>query len=40
MVPLFTGEIGRKPASPAEALRHYFAMPGATPDRDEAEPVP
>lgn len=38
-VPLFTRETGRKPASPAEALRRYLPMPGDTPDRDEAEPV-
>jgi hypothetical protein len=39
-VPLFTREMGRKPASPAEALRRYLPIPGDTPDRDEAEPVP
>jgi hypothetical protein len=39
-VPLFTREMGRPPASPAEALRRYFPMPGDKPDRDEAEPVP
>jgi hypothetical protein len=39
-VPLFTREMGRRTASPAEALRRYFPMPGDTPDRDEAEPVP
>ena len=39
-VPLFTREMGRPPASPAEALRRYFPMPGDSPDRDEAEPVP
>jgi hypothetical protein len=39
-VPLFTREMGRPPATPVEALRRYFPMPGDTPDRDEAEPVP
>jgi hypothetical protein len=39
-VPLFTREMGRRPASPAEALRRYFPMPGDTPDRDGAEPFP
>jgi hypothetical protein len=39
-VPLFTREMGRRPTSPAEALRHYFPMPGDSPDRDEAQPVP
>jgi hypothetical protein len=39
-VPLFTREMGRPPASSAEALRHYHPIPGDTPDRDEAEPVP
>jgi len=39
-VPLFTREMGRKPASPAESLLRYFPMPGDTPGRDEAEPVP
>jgi hypothetical protein len=39
-VPLFTRETGRPPASPAEALRRSLPMPGDTPDRDEAEPVP
>jgi hypothetical protein len=38
-VPLFTRETGRKPASPAEALRRYLPMPGDDADRDEAEPV-
>jgi hypothetical protein len=39
-VPLFTREMGRPPASPAEALRRYLPIPGDTPDRDEAEPLP
>ena len=38
-VPLFTREMGRPPDSPAEAIQHYFPIPGETPDRDEAEPV-
>jgi hypothetical protein len=39
-VALFTREMGRLPASPAQALRRYLPMPGDLPDRDEAEPVP
>jgi hypothetical protein len=39
-VPLFTREMGRRPASPAEALLRYPPLPGDTPDRDQAEPVP
>jgi hypothetical protein len=39
-VALFTGEMGRPPASPAEAMRRYLPVPGDTPDRDEAEPMP
>ena len=39
-VPLFTRELGRPPASPAEALRRYLPIPGDTPDRDEADPLP
>jgi hypothetical protein len=39
-VPLFTCEMGRPPASPAEALRRYLPIPGDTFDRDEAEPLP
>ena len=39
-VPLFSREMGRPPASRAEAVRRYFPIPGDTPDRDEAEPVP
>jgi hypothetical protein len=39
-VALFSREMGRKPASPAEALRHYLPLPGDTPDRDEAQPLP
>jgi hypothetical protein len=39
-VPLFTREMGRRPASTAEALRRYLPMPGESPNRDEAEPVP
>lgn len=38
-VPLFTREIGRPPASAAEAIRHYLPLPGDTPDRDEADPI-
>jgi hypothetical protein len=37
---LFTREMGRAPASPAEALRRYVPLKGDTPDRDEAEPLP
>jgi hypothetical protein len=40
VVSLFTKEMGHAPASPAEALRRYRPMPGDTPDRDEAEPLP
>jgi hypothetical protein len=40
VVPLFIREMGRPPASSAEALRRYLPMPGDTPDRDEAEPIP
>jgi hypothetical protein len=39
-VPLFTREMGHRPASSAEALRRYFPIPGDTPDRDEADPLP
>jgi hypothetical protein len=39
-VPLYTHEMGRPPASPAEALRRYLPISGDTPDRDEAEPLP
>jgi hypothetical protein len=39
-IALFTRETGRPPASPAEALRRYLPIPGDTPDRDEAEPLP
>ncbi len=39
-VALFTREVGGAPASPAEALRRFFPIPGDTPDRDEAEPIP
>ncbi len=39
-VPLFTREMGRPPASEAEALRRYFPPTDGAPDRDEAEPVP
>ena len=39
-VPLFTREMGRPPASPAEALRHFQPAPDDSPDRDEAQPVP
>ena len=39
-VPLFTREMGRPPASSAEALRRHLPIPGDTPDRDEAEPLP
>jgi hypothetical protein len=39
-VSLFTREVGRPPASTAEALRRYLPRPGDTPDRDEAEPFP
>jgi hypothetical protein len=39
-VSLFTREMGRPPATPAEALRRYLPMPGDTPERDEAEPLP
>jgi hypothetical protein len=38
-VSLFTREMGRPPASSAEALRRYLPIPGDAPDRDEAEPV-
>jgi hypothetical protein len=38
-VSLFTKEMGRAPASPAEALRRYRPGPGDTPGRDEAEPL-
>jgi hypothetical protein len=38
-VPLFTREMGRPPAGPAEALQRYLLAPGHAPDRDEAEPV-
>jgi hypothetical protein len=37
---LFFKETGRRPASPAEALRRYRPEPGDAPDRDEAEPLP
>jgi hypothetical protein len=40
VVPLFTREMGRRPASTAEALLRYLPMPGDSPDRDEALPVP
>jgi hypothetical protein len=39
-VSLFTREMGSPPASPAEALRRFLPMPGDTPERDEAEPLP
>jgi hypothetical protein len=39
-VSLFIREMGRPPASSAEALRRYHPIPGDTPDRDEAEPIP
>jgi hypothetical protein len=39
-VPLFTREMGRRPASPVEALLRYFPIQGNSPERDEAEPVP
>jgi hypothetical protein len=39
-VALFARETGHPPASPAEALRRYLPIPGDSPDRDEAEPVP
>jgi len=39
-VALFTKETGHPPASPAEALRRYRPLPGDTPDRDEAHPLP
>ena len=39
-VALFSKEMGHAPASPAEALRRYRPVPGDTPDRDEAEPLP
>lgn len=39
-VALFTREVGRPPASPAEALRRYLPSPDDAPDRDEAEPIP
>jgi hypothetical protein len=39
-VSLFTKETGHPPASPAEALRRYRPLPGDTPDRDEAIPLP
>ncbi len=38
-VPLFTREMGRPPASSAEALRRYLPIPGDSPDRDEADPL-
>jgi hypothetical protein len=38
-VPLFTRQMGRPPASPAEALRRYRPIPGDMPDQDEAEPL-
>ena len=38
-VALFTREMGRPPATPAEALRRYSPLPGDAPGRDEAEPV-
>ncbi|MGO9920805.1 MAG: hypothetical protein ACLQIB_39710 [Isosphaeraceae bacterium] len=40
VVSLFTKEMGRAPASPAEAFRRYRPLPGDSPDRDEAEPLP
>jgi hypothetical protein len=39
-VPLYTREMGRPPASPAAAVRHYHPAPGDSPNRDEAEPAP
>jgi hypothetical protein len=32
--------MSRPPTSSAEALRRYLPVPGDTPDRDEAEPLP
>jgi hypothetical protein len=39
-VSLFTKETGHAPASPAEALKRYRPIPGDSPDRDEAIPLP
>jgi hypothetical protein len=38
-IALFRREMGRPPASPAEAIRRYLPAPGDTPDRDEAESI-
>jgi hypothetical protein len=38
-VALFRREMGRPPASPAEAVKRYLSPPGDAPEQDEAEPV-